>query len=65
MPHHIAAAYETDVVINADDIALRAAAMREHGGVPGLGIAPLGAGAVDVNKTVVAGSARRRAGPHT
>ncbi len=34
-----AAAHETGIVVNADDIALWAAAMREHRGVTGLGLA--------------------------
>ena len=55
--HNASATHETDVVVYADDIALRAAATREHRGVTGLGIAVLRAGAVDVNKTVVAGTA--------
>ena len=50
---HVADA--ADIIVDADDIALRAAAVRELGGIAGFGIAALGAGTMNVDKLVVAG----------
>ena len=50
---------EADVIVDADDVALRAAAVRELRGIAGLGIAALGTGAVDVNIVVITGIWRR------
>jgi len=55
-----AAAHDADKIVDADDVALRAAAVREHRRIAGLGIAALGTGAVDVNVTVVASAGALR-----
>ena len=48
------AADEADVIVDADDIALRPSAMREHCRITSLGIAPLRAGTVDIDIVILA-----------
>ena len=45
-------AHEADEIVDSDDVALRAAAMRKRGRVAGFGIAALGTGAVNVQQLV-------------